>query len=199
MTEYEKMPLHQESERAPKGICEISIQAPTYKAFDYEADMTSALNNYVEKNFDVKAFEYSANTQNDRLVVYTGTDRLDIASLRDIAEVYGQVSNYSDGNIPPDLSLVPTSRRGDKSDYFVWLEFKLEMELPHEEVEHQVEVDLGGVEFTPKNPVGENSEAILFRDKNVANHQVREILNRCRKISDNLPIDYIRLVCEPKR
>ncbi len=193
------MPLHEKSDRAPTGVCELSIQAPTYNAFNYAEEMSTALYHYVEQTFDVEAFEYNAQSEEDRLVVYTGTDRLDIESLRDVAEVYGQVSGYREGNIPPDLSLVPTSKSGDKSDYFVWLEFKLQMELPHNEVEFQASKGLGDVEFTPKNPVGDNMEAIVFRDRNMANHQVREVVNRANKINDYLPVDYIRLVCEPKR
>jgi len=41
-------------------------------------------------------------------------------------------------------------------------------------------------------------EAIVFRDGNMANNQVRRILKQANNIRDALPIDYIRLVCEPK-
>lgn len=196
---YEKMPLHEESDRAPPGVCELSAQAVTDEAFDIGPDLESALRDYVETNFDVKAFEYDSPGENNRVVVFTGTDRLDIASLRDIAEIYGQITGYDRGNIPPELSIVPTSEAGTSEDFFAWLEFKLEMELPHEEVEYRVQQSLGDVEFTPKNPVGENMEAIVYRDKNVANDRVRNVLDRASNITDVLPIDYIRVVCEGKR
>lgn len=196
---YEKMPLHEESERAPPGVCELSVQAATSDAFDIGPDLQSAIRDYVETSFDVKAFEYEQPGESNRVVVFTGTDRLDIASLRDISEVYGQVSGFTQGNIPPEMSVVPTAERGSEEDFFAWLEFKLELELPHEEVEFRVHQELGDVEFTPKNPVGENMEAIVYRDRNVANNSVRNILNRASTITDSLPVDYIRIVCEGKR
>lgn len=198
MPRYERMPLHEESTRAPPGVCELSVQSTKDGAFDYAPELQSALSQYVEDGLEVKAFEYDEPEAEDRMVVYTGTDRLDIATLRDISEVYGQITNYTGGNIPPEISLVPTSRGDSDERYFAWLEFKLQMELPLNEVQRGLEITTGGMEVVPKNPVGERMEAIVFRDGNMANNQVRRILKQANNIRDALPIDYIRLVCEPK-
>lgn len=199
MPRYERMPLHDESHRAPIGVCEISIQASTNRAFEQAPSLEAALVEYVDESLDVRAYEYDDPGTSNRIVVQTGTDRLDLATLRDISEVYGQITEYGEGNIPPELSIVPTTDKDDVSDYFVWFEMKLELELPTREVEHRVKDRLGDLELVPKNPVGENMEAIVFRDNNVANHQVRDVLNKASKIRDSVPVDYIRLVCEPKR
>lgn len=199
MPRFERMPLHKESDRAPRGVCELSIQSSIENAEDYGKVLQNRLSNYVEKGFRVKVFRYEQETDEQRLVIYTGTDRLDIATLRDIAEVYGQVTQFTDGNIPPELSLVPTSDGNGAENYFAWFEFKLQMELPKEEVEMQLRKNVGKTEIVGKNPVGENMEAIVYRDGNKANHQVREILKMANQVRDALPINYIRLVCEPKK
>lgn len=193
---YEKMPLHEESERAPTGVCELSIQGQTYKALSHKEELKEKVHEYVDPNFDVEAYDQLDDRADNRLVVFTGTDRLDIASVRDIAEVYGQVLDYKQGNIPPELSLVPTSNEFADQRYFAWLEFKLEMELPARKIEESARSVIPDIELTPKNPVGENMEAIVYRNHNVANHQVRDIVNHASQLRDALPIEYIRVVCE---
>lgn len=199
MTEFEIMPLHRESERAPSGVCELTIQAAKQNPEEYRESLQSNLSKYVEETLQTKTFEYDDDHEPDRMVIFTGTDRLDIATLRDIAEVYGSTTDYRGGNIPPELSLVPTSNGQTYNRHFAWLEFKLEMELPASEVQLQVGKNNRKSELVPKNPVGENMEAIVFRDGNMANHQVRGILSIAKDIRDAVPVDYIRLVCEPKR
>lgn len=196
MPRFEKMPLHEESPRAPAGVCELSVQGTTYKAHSHKDELEEKVTQYVESNMRVEAVEALEEQTSDRLIVFTGTDRLDIGTLRDISEVYGQVLDYNDGNIPPELSLVPTAKQPNTSRFFAWLEFKLEMELPANNIQETARSVLGDVEITPKNPVGENMEAIVYRNHNVANHQVREIINDASKLTDALPIDYIRVVCE---
>lgn len=198
MPRFERMPLHEESDRAPSGVCELTVQATNNNAFDIGPQFESAINDYVEPGINVKAISYNEPSESDRLVVYTGTDRLDLATLRDISEIYGQITKYDSGNIPPELSVVPTSRNTDSNRYFAWFEFKLEMEIPASEIQLQLKKHIDGVEVTPKNPVGENMESIVYRIDNVANHQVREIINMASTVRDALPINYIRLVCESK-
>jgi len=198
MTRYEKMPKHDESRRAPTGVCELSIQSDKNGAPEFRENVRVAVQQYVEQEIDVESFRYEDEALKDRLVMYTGTDRLDIATMRDIAEVYGQITEFGKGNIPPELSLVPTSNGDDSSEYFAWLEFKLKMELPFREVEEQLREKIGTVEIMPKRPVGEKMEAILFRDGNVAGGQIRQIVREANNIKDALPVDGIRVVCEQR-
>jgi len=198
MTRYEKMPMHKESRRAPNGVCELSIQSDKKGAVEYRDDMEIALQQYVERDLEIKAFKYDDPAQPDRLAIYTGTDRLDIATMRDIAEVYGQIIQFQDGNIPPGISLVPTANGDDPDDYFAWLEFKLDMELPSRKVEEMLKESMGSIEMVPKNPVGDQMEAILYRDGNVSGSQIRMILRKANNIKDALPVDQIRVVCEPR-
>ena len=198
MTKYKIMPVHEESPRAPEGVCELSIQASLRSTRGIINPITNTLNEYVGPEIRVESLSYSDNESEERLVIHTGTDRLDFATLRDIAEVYGQTTKYGDGNIPPELSLVPTSSRGDPGSFFAWLEFKLEDEMPKGDVLERLRRRDSDFDVFAKNPIGEEMRTIVFRVKNVANYEVRQIINTGRMITDSLPVEYIRIICEPK-
>lgn len=196
MVEYEKFTSPDTSDRAPVGVCELSVQAHTHKAFDYGPGLQQAMDNYVTEGIDVKSYEYEDDDRADMVSIYTGTDRLDIATLRDIAEVYGNYTEFPGGNIPPNLTIVPTTDESTDKQTFAWFEFKLEMELPEAEVQSLVNRAVGETPIEGKNPVGEESQAILYRDGNFSHHQVRDVLNRANKINDKLPVDRMQIVCE---
>lgn len=197
MTEYEIMTGPEVSDRAPRGICEIAIQAMTHRAFDIQLELEEILHEHINQNYDTAAYELENGSNTNRLIIYTGGDRMSVSELRDIAELYARATGYSRGNIPPNLSIFPAQDETDDEQVHVWLEFKLSVEMATEEVRRKITARAGDIELTPRHPEGSDMRAVQFRERNYAYSQVRDIVNKGTIIMDVLPVEYIQLVCEP--
>lgn len=196
MVDYEKFTDVDTSDRAPVGMPEVSIQATTPKAMEYGPGLQQAMDDYVTGGIDVQSYEYDDDQRGNRVAIYVGTDRVNISTLRDIAEVYGQYVEFPGGNIPPNLTLVPTTEQSTTNTVFAWFEFTLKGELPEAEVQMRINDAIGETPVEGKNPIGEESQAIVYRDGNVTHQQIRDILNKASNINDVLPIDHMQVVCE---
>lgn len=196
MPEYKKLTGPEMSERAPRGVCEIAVQAITHRAFNIQSEFQTLLEDHLDTHYETEAYELEGGSGTARLVIYTGTDRLGAGELRDIGELYGMATGYDRGNIPPNMSVYAARNEADLDRVRVWLEFKLSGEMPRDDVVDALRDDLGELEITPKHPEGDDMAAMLFREGNYAYKQVRTVARKSTVISDNLPIEYIQLVCE---
>lgn len=197
MAEFEIMSGPEVSERAPKGICEIAVQSMTHRAFDIQMELEELLHQHINQNYQTKAYELENGSGTERLIIYTGGDRVAVSEVRDIAELYARATGYDRGNIPPNLSIFPAQEETDDERVYVWLEFKLKKEVAAGEVRDRIEEHVGEVELTPRHPEGSEMKAMEFREQNYAYSQVRDIARKATVIRDELPVDYINLVCEP--
>lgn len=196
MVEYRKTLRADESDRAPTGMCEVSIHAFSTNAFNEAERLQELLRSHIDPTLEVQAYEYEDRQMEDRVVTYSGTDRLDIETLRDVAEVYNQVRGREDGNIPPEMVIIPVTRMEDPETTYAWLEFQLQEEVAEDWVRQKVEQHVPSMEITAKNPIGERGEAILFRGGNVSHSQVRDVVNQSMRAVDQLPVEYSRIICE---
>lgn len=195
MPDYDVISGPEESERAPRGVCEISIQIITNDAFAISGRFENLINEHISNSFTVEAYEMEGVSEGGRLVVYTGSDRLDVGEVREVAELYASASGFERGNIPPNMSVFTSRNELDSNVSLLWLEFKLQDEMPLDEVKDRLTPDIGNVDISPKRPQGTDLRAIKFREKNYAYDTVRELTATANDINDNLPVEFIQLVC----
>lgn len=196
MTQYEIMSGPDVSDRAPRGVCEIAVQITTDRAFEIQSKIDRLLEGHVNKSYETKAYDIDDGMGSQRLIIYTGGDRIPVSEIRDIAELYSGATGYEEGNIPPNVSIFPAKPDGNDESVYVWLEFELQAEMPKADVKEAIEERAGEVELTPKHPEGTEFRAIKFREKNYAYSQVRDVTRKSNIIQDELPLEYVQLVCE---
>jgi len=196
MVRYDKIPDKDTSDRAPTGVCELALEAIVSEPELIATKMQRVIEATDTPSVTVYPYKPSEVESQGRISIRTGTDRLSIEDFRDMAEMYGNVVEYNEGNIPPGINIIPLTNNGDVNNSYVWFEFELEKDQPRSDVENRIRDYIANRPVQPKNPTGNMDKASTYRLGSVSYSHLRNVTNMATNIRDELNTKRISLICE---